>query len=147
MIVQVKDMTGPIDVYIRKDEEPKIKAEDWEEDWDESQKIYDKSTIDADPDSVGGEWDGSPTRGEIHYGLEEPANRRSPYDPDETERLPLSEGRWFVTTDNPNLNEVDFHIRVIFEYDISLENSIKLVSEEPEPIGDDLVAKLSLIHI
>ena len=141
MIVQVKDMTGPIDVYIRKDEEPKIKAEDWEEDLDESQKIYDKSTIDADPDPVGGEWDGSPTRGEIHYGLEEPANRRSPYDPDETERLPLSEGRWFVTTDNPNLNEVDFHIRVIFEYDISLENSIKLVSEEPEPIEDDLVTK------
>ena len=117
MIIQLKDMTGPVDVYIRKDEEP---------DLDSDPKEYDKSTVDADP--AAGEWHGSPPRGEIHYGLGD-----SP---------PLSEGRWFVTTDNPDdFNEVDFHIRVIFEYDISLENSIKLVSEEPEPIGDDLVTK------
>ncbi|HAL04500.1 MAG TPA: hypothetical protein DCP58_05265, partial [Verrucomicrobiales bacterium] len=117
MIIQLKDMTGPVDVYIRKDEEPDLDSDPAE---------YDKSTVDADPDA--GEWDGSPPRGELHYGLGD-----SP---------PLSEGRWFVTTDNPDdLNEVDFHIRVIFEYDISLENSIKLVSEEPEPIEDDLVTK------
>ena len=120
MIIQLKDMTGPVDVYVRKDEEP---------DLDSDPKEYDKSTVDADP--AAGEWDGSPSRGEIHYGLGD-----SP---------PLSEGRWFVTTDNPDdLNDVDFHIRVIFEYDISLENSIKLVSEEPEPIGDDLVTKSQL---
>jgi len=120
MIIQLKDMTGLVDVYIRKDEEPDLESDPMG---------YDKSTVDAD--SAAGEWDGSPPRGEIHYGLGD-----SP---------PLSEGRWFVTTDNPDdLNEVDFHIRVIFEYDISLENSIKLVSEEPEPIGDDLVIKSRL---
>ena len=125
MIVQVTDMTGPIDVYIRKDNEPKIEPEPWD-DADEFDQKYDKSTVDADPSA--GEWDGSPPRGELHYGL--------------GDNPPLSEGKWFVTTKNPDsLNEVDFHIRVIFEYDISLENSIKLVSEEPEPIGDDLVTK------
>lgn len=120
MIIQVTDMTGPVDVYIRKDEEP---------DMDSDPKEYDKSTVDADP--AAGEWDGSPPRGELHYGLGD-----SP---------PLSEGRWFVTTKNPDsASDVDFHIRVIFEYDISLENAVKLVSEEPEPIGDDLVTKSML---
>ncbi len=125
MIVQVTDMTGPIDVYIRKDNEPKIEPEDWDDPDDFEQK-YDKSTVDAD--SSKGEWDGSPARGELHYGL--------------GDNPPLSEGRWFVTTKNPDsFNEVDFHLRVIFEYDISLENSIKLVSEEPEPIEDDLLTR------
>ena len=125
LIVQVTDMTGPIDVYIRKDNEPKIEPEDWDDPDDFEQK-YDKSTVDAD--SSKGEWDGSPARGELHYGL--------------GDNPPLSEGRWFVTTKNPDsFNEVDFHLRVIFEYDISLENSIKLVSEEPEPIEDDLLTR------
>ena len=125
MIVQVTDMTGPIDVYIRKDNEPKIEPKEWDDPDDFEQK-YDKSTVDAD--SSEGEWDGSPARGELHYGL--------------GDTPPLSEGRWFVTTKNPNsFKDVDFHLRVIFEYDISIENSIKLVSEEPEPIKDDLLTK------
>ena len=125
MIVQLTEMTGPVDVYIRKDIEPDI-----------DKKEYDKSTVDAailpGPDGKIGteddivEWDGSPPRGELHYGLND-----SP---------PLSEGRWFVTTKNPDLvNDVDFHLKVIFEYDISLDNTIKLVSYEPEPIDDDIV--------
>ena len=128
MIVQLTEMTGPVDVYIRKDIEPDIKADP---------AVYDKSTIDAGvnpgPDGTIGteddivEWDGSPPRGELHYGL---------YD-----LPPLSEGRWFVTIDNPELTEVDFHLKVIFEYDISLDNTIKLVSDEPEPIEDDIVTK------
>ena len=125
MIVQVTDMTGPIDVYIRKDNEPKIEPKDWD-DPDDFEPKYDKSTVDAD--SSEGEWDGSPSRGELHYGL--------------GDTPPLSEGRWFVTTKNPDsFNDVDFRLRVIFEYDISIENSIKLVSEEPEPIKDDLLTK------
>ena len=125
MIVQLTEMTGPVDVYIRKDIEPDI-----------DKKEYDKSTVDAailpGPDGKIGteddivEWDGSPPRGELHYGLSD-----SP---------PLSEGRWFVTTKNPDfLNDVDFHLKVIFEYDISLDNTIKLVSDGPEPIDDDIV--------
>jgi len=115
MIVQLTEMTGPVDVYIRKDQEPDIKSDP---------AVYDKSTIDAD--LAKGEWDGSPPRGELHYGLND-----SP---------PLSEGRWFVTTKNPDsLNDVDFHLKVIFEYDISLDNTIKLVSDGPEPIEDDIV--------
>ena len=135
MIVQVTDMTGPIDVYIRKDNEPKIEPKEWDEPNDFEQK-YDKSTVDADSDE--GEWDGSPSRGELHYGLSEPADNRSP----ETDiQLPLSEGRWFVTTKNPGSEKVDFHLRVIFEYDISIENSIKLVSSESESIEDDLLTR------
>ena len=125
MIVQLTEMTGPVDVYIRKDIEPDI-----------DKKEYDKSTVDAailpGPDGKIGteddivEWDGSSPRGELHYGLND-----SP---------PLSEGRWFVTTKNPDsLNDVDFHLKVIFEYDISLDNTIKLVSDGPEPIEDDIV--------
>jgi len=115
MIVQLTEMTGPVDVYIRKDIEPDIKSDP---------AVYDKSTIDAD--LAKGEWDGSPPRGQLHYGLND-----SP---------PLSEGRWFVTTKNPDsLNDVDFHLKVIFEYDISLDNTIKLVSAGPEPIEDDIV--------
>ncbi len=125
MIVQLTEMTGPVDVYIRKDIEPDV-----------DKKEYDKSTVDAailpGPDGKIGteddivEWDGSPPRGELHYGLND-----SP---------PLSEGRWFVTTKNPDfLNDVDFHLKVIFEYDISLDNTIKLVSDGPEPIDDDIV--------
>ena len=115
MIVQLTEMTGPVDVYIRKDQEPDIKSDP---------AVYDKSTIDAD--LANGEWDGSHPRGELHHGLND-----SP---------PLSEGRWFVTTKNPDLiNDVDFHLKVIFEYDISLDNTIKLVSDEPEPIEDDIV--------
>ncbi|SVC18116.1 uncharacterized protein METZ01_LOCUS270970, partial [marine metagenome] len=115
MIVQLTEMTGPVDVYIRKDQEPDIKSDP---------AVYDKSTIDAD--LANGEWDGSPPRGELHHGLND-----SP---------PLSEGRWFVTTKNPDLlNDVDFHLKVIFEYDISLDNTIKLVSYEQEPIEDDIV--------
>ncbi|MDP7048738.1 MAG: S8 family serine peptidase, partial [Verrucomicrobiota bacterium] len=128
MIVQLTEMTGPVDVFIRKDIEPDIDADP---------QVYDKSTIDAgvkpgldgkigtEDDIV--EWDGSPPRGELHYGLND-----SP---------PLSEGRWFVTIDNPELTEVDFHLKVIFEYDISMDNTIKLVSDEPEPIEDDIVTK------
>ncbi|GIT06168.1 MAG: hypothetical protein CM1200mP29_15790 [Verrucomicrobiota bacterium] len=45
-----------------------------------------------------------------------------------------------MTTKNPDLlNDVDFHLKVIFENDISLDNTIKLVSDEPEPIEDDIV--------
>ena len=45
-----------------------------------------------------------------------------------------------MTTKNPDsLNDVDFHLKVIFEYDISLDNTIKLVSAGPEPIDDDIV--------
>ena len=125
MIVQVTDMTGPVDVYIKKDNEPKIEPKEWD-DPNDFEQLYDKSTVDAD--SKKGEWDGSPPRGELHYGL--------------GDNPPLSEGRWFVTTKNPDtLNDVDFSLRVIFEYDISLENSIKLASEEPEPIGDDFLTK------
>ena len=126
MIVQLTEMTGPVDVYIRKDIEPDIKADP---------AVYDKSTIDAGvkpgPDGTIGteddivEWDGSPPRGELHYGL--------------NDLPPLSEGRWFVTIDNPELTEVDFHLKVIFEYDISLDNTIKLVSDEPEDIEDCLL--------
>ncbi|GIT06167.1 MAG: hypothetical protein CM1200mP29_15780 [Verrucomicrobiota bacterium] len=39
MIVQLTEMTGPVDVYIRKDQEPDIKSDPG---------VYDKSTIDAD---------------------------------------------------------------------------------------------------
>ena len=47
-----------------------------------------------------------------------------------------------MTTKNPDsFNDVDFHLKVIFEYDISLDNTIKLVSDEPEPIEDDIVTK------
>ena len=128
MIVQLTEMTGPVDVYIRKDTESNIDADP---------QVYDKSTVDAGvkpgPDGKIGtgddivEWDGNPSRGELQYGL--------------NDLPPLSEGRWFVTIDNPELTEVDFHLKVIFEYDISLDNTIKLVSDEPEPIDDDIVTK------
>ncbi len=124
MIVQLTEMTGPVDVYIRKDTEPDI-----------DKKEYNKSTVDAailpGPDGKIGteddivEWDGSPPRGELHYGLND-----SPRG---------IEGRWFVTIDNPEIIGVDFHLKVIFEYDISLDNTIKLVSAGPEPIDDDIV--------
>ena len=114
MIVQLTEMTGPVDVYIRKDIEPDIKSDP---------AVYDKSTIDAD--LAKGEWDGSPPRGELHYGLND-----SPRG---------IEGRWFVTIDNQEITGVDFHLKVIFEYDISLDNTIKLVSDELEPIEDDIV--------
>ena len=114
MIVQLTEMTGPVDVYLRKDSEPDIKSDP---------EVYDKSTLEAD--LAKGEWDGSPPRGELHYGLND-----SP---------PLSEGRWFVTIDNPEITGVDFRLKVIFEYDISLDNTIKLVSPGPEPIDDDIV--------
>ena len=114
MIVQLTEMSGPVDVYLRKDSEPDIKSEP---------PVYDKSTLDAD--LAKGEWDGSAPRGGLHYGLAD-----SP---------PLSEGRWFVTTDNPGIDGIDFHLKVIFEYDISLDNTIKLVSAGPETIDDDIV--------
>jgi subtilisin-like proprotein convertase family protein len=114
MIVQLTEMTGPVDVYLRKDSEPD----------------YNKSTTDAD--LAKGEWDGSPPRGELHYGLPGEDGKIGTEDD-------LSEGRWFVTVDNPGIVGVDFRIKVIFEYDISLDNTIKLVSDEPEPIEDDIV--------
>ena len=124
MIVQLTEMTGPVDVYIRKDIEPDL-----------DKKEYDKSTVDAailpGPDGEIGteddivEWDGSPPRGELHYGLND-----SPRG---------IEGRWFVTIDNPEITGVDFHLKVIFEYDISLDNTINLVSDGPETIDDDIV--------
>ena len=125
MIVELTDMSGPVDVHIQKGVEPKIDVgPDGKWGTKDDNSDYAKSTKDAD--LTKGEWDGSPSRGEMHYGIND-----SP---------PLSEGLWIVRIDNPDsINAVDFHIRVIFEYDISLDNTIKLVSEGPESIKDDTV--------
>ncbi len=125
MIVELTDMSGPVDVHIQKGVEPKIDVgPDGKWGTEDDKSDYAKSTKDAD--LAKGEWDGSPSRGEMHYGIND-----SP---------PLSEGLWIVRIDNPDsINAVDFHIRVIFEYDISLDNTIKLVSDGPEPIEDDIV--------
>ena len=128
-------LNGSVDVYLRKDSEPDIGA---------GSLGYHKSTLDADPTK--GEWDGAPPRGELHYGLNElgidgVAGTPGPDGEIETadDPPPLSEGRWFVTIDNPEITGVDFRLKVIFEYDISLDNTIKLVSDGPEPIDDDIV--------
>jgi subtilisin-like proprotein convertase family protein len=128
-------LNGSVDVYLRKDSEPDIGA---------GSLGYHKSTLDADPTK--GEWYGAPPRGELHYGLNELGTDRvagTPGPDGEIETAddppPLSEGRWFVTIDNPEITGVDFRLKVIFEYDISLDNTIKLLSAGPEPIDDDIV--------
>jgi|GEM_PF-2446959 len=129
MVIRISDMTsgGELDVFVMKDRPP----------YDLANgrttrvlpgKLPDGSLFQEGIDYWMGHYsepNNDPPNGMLEYGIDD-----SPA---------LETGNYIITTLNKSSIPIDFKISVVLEYDISLDSTIKLVSDEPEPIEDDIV--------
>ncbi|MDP7441428.1 MAG: S8 family serine peptidase [Verrucomicrobiota bacterium] len=129
MVIRISDMTsgGELDVFVMKDRPP----------YDLANgrttrvlpgKLPDGSLFQEGIDYWMGHYsepNNDPPNGMLEYGIDD-----SPA---------LETGNYIITTLNKSSIPIDFKISVVLEYDISLGNTIKLVSDEAESIEDDIV--------